>query len=136
MHLIASHGLVHVLVPQVVSNFIFFYDGRDFISPVPELRFRDLRDEGRAIASENGGKKVIECLSLYHVSCHQVPCLIYWGQYNFFCLSFLMNVPVEAALILHIPCQIQLWLCLSFPDSSYASRQPPYVLPRVCIPAS
>jgi len=53
MHLIRSHEFVYVHVPQVVSNLIFSYDGWDFIPPVPDLGFRDLRNLGRATDSEN-----------------------------------------------------------------------------------
>lgn len=47
MHLVGFHGLVYIQVPQVVSNLIFCYHGKALISPVPTLRFRDLRDVGR-----------------------------------------------------------------------------------------
>lgn len=46
MHHVGFHGLVYVQVPQVVSNLIFCYHGKDLIS-LPTLRFRDLRDVGR-----------------------------------------------------------------------------------------
>lgn len=70
---------------------------------------------------------MVEYLSLLHVGCHQLSCLIYgvgggigvgWGcVYIFFSLPFLVNVSVEALLIiLHTPCQIQLQLCTSSPE--------------------
>ena len=39
-----SHGLVYIQVPQVISDLIFSYDGKDFVPLVLALRFRDLRD--------------------------------------------------------------------------------------------
>ena len=61
--------------------------------------------------------------SAFSISVVTISCLIYGGGRgggvnNFFCLPFLTKVPVEALTILHIPCQIQLQLCLSFPDST------------------
>ncbi|KAK4806814.1 hypothetical protein QYF61_005610 [Mycteria americana] len=109
-------GLTEVQVPQVVSNLNFSYEGRDFVPPVPALRFGDLRDVGREITTENWGNKIVEYLSLLHVGCHQFSCLIYQGAYIFFNLPFLADLPVKALLILRIPCQIQLQLRLSFPD--------------------
>jgi len=70
MHLVRSHGLVYVQVPQVVSNLSVSYNGKDLVHPVPALRFRDLRDVGRVTASENRSKKNVEHLSLLHVSYH------------------------------------------------------------------
>jgi len=37
----------------MVSNLIFSYDKQDFVPPVPAVRFGDLRDVAREIASEN-----------------------------------------------------------------------------------
>ncbi|KAK4806815.1 hypothetical protein QYF61_005611 [Mycteria americana] len=116
VHLLESNGLVYLQVPQVVSNLNFSYEGRDFVPPVPALRFGDLRDVGREITTENWGNKIVEYLSLLHVGCHQFSCLIYQGAYIFFNLPFLADLPVKALLILRIPCQIQLQLRLSFPD--------------------
>jgi len=39
-----------VQVPQLVSNLIFTYSGRDF---APALRFRDLTDVERGTTTEN-----------------------------------------------------------------------------------
>jgi len=44
---------MYVQVLSVVSNLIFTHDRRDFIPPVPALRFRGLRDVGREVTSEN-----------------------------------------------------------------------------------
>lgn len=52
MQLVQSHGLVYVQVHQVASK-LTSCNGSDFVAPVPALRFRDLRDVGRVITSEN-----------------------------------------------------------------------------------
>ncbi|TRZ07694.1 hypothetical protein HGM15179_019411 [Zosterops borbonicus] len=44
MHLIPSHRLMYIRVPQVVTNLIFTYNGRDFVAPVPILLSIHLRD--------------------------------------------------------------------------------------------
>lgn len=80
VHLIRSHGLTYIQVRQRVSSLIISYNGCDFIPPFSALRFRDLRDVGQKIASEKGGKKVVGYLSLLHVICHQVLCLIRWAM--------------------------------------------------------
>jgi len=51
MHLIRSHELMYVQVPQVVLNMIFSYSGRDFAPPVPALWSIHLRDVGGEDAS-------------------------------------------------------------------------------------
>lgn len=53
MHLIGSHGLLYVQVPQVVFTLIFTYNGWDFISLTPAFRFRRLRDVGIETTIEN-----------------------------------------------------------------------------------
>lgn len=71
MHLIGSHGILYVQVPQMDLNLIFSCDGWNLIDLVPALRFRDLTDLGRAIASENWSKnKIVEYLSLqqFHIN--------------------------------------------------------------------
>lgn len=119
MYLIGSHGLVYIQVPQVVLNLIFSYSWRDLISPVPALRFRDLREVGGEITIENWGKKTVEYLSLLHVSCQQLSCHLLWGCI-FIELPFLANILVEALIIiLCIPCQTEFQMCLSFPDPTF-----------------
>ncbi|KAK4832075.1 hypothetical protein QYF61_020631, partial [Mycteria americana] len=81
--------LMYVQVPQVVTNLIFPYNGRDFAPPVPVL------------------------LSIHLRVCQSCS----WGGYAFFDLPFLADIPVEALLIIPcIPCQVQLQLRLGLPD--------------------
>lgn len=40
MHLVGSHRLEYVKVPQEISNMIFFYDRKDIVLLVPALTFR------------------------------------------------------------------------------------------------
>lgn len=102
MQLVQSHGLVYVQVHQVASKLISC-NGSDFVAPVPALRFRDLRDVGRVITSENWDKKK----KVFHIGCHLFSSYLS-GAYIFHIPPFLGNIPVEALLIvLHIPCQIQ-----------------------------
>jgi len=54
MRLIRSHGVLYI---QVVLSLIFSYSGWEFIPLVPALRFRGLRDVGKAVTSENLMKK-------------------------------------------------------------------------------
>jgi len=53
MHLVRSHRLMYIQVPQVVTNLIFSYSGRDLASPVPVLWLIYLRGMGREAASED-----------------------------------------------------------------------------------
>ena len=100
-------------VPQVVTNLIFSYSGRDFASPVPVMQSIHSRGVGREAASEDWGKKVIEYLSLALVHCYQSASLAHQVGYAFFDLPFLADIPVEALLTMPcIPCQVQLLLCL------------------------
>ncbi|KAK4808571.1 hypothetical protein QYF61_009874 [Mycteria americana] len=46
MHLVRSHRLMYVQVPQGVSNLIFSYSERDFAPPVPALRSTHTRVSG------------------------------------------------------------------------------------------
>jgi len=42
MHLIGTHRLVDVQVPQVITNLIFTYSGRDVASPIPSYQTKHL----------------------------------------------------------------------------------------------
>lgn len=55
-------------------------------SPVSVLIFRGLRDVGNSVGRENLRKNVAEFIRppLLHVSCHQIPCLIYQRGTGFF----------------------------------------------------
>lgn len=56
IHLIWScEWFAYVQVPQMVSNLIFSYSGRDFILPVPALKLRDLRDVETEVTDKNWG---------------------------------------------------------------------------------
>jgi len=59
MHLVRSHRLTFVQVPQVVTNLIFSYSGRDFASPIPVLWSIHSRGVGREVASEDSGKRLL-----------------------------------------------------------------------------
>ena len=114
MNLVSSRGLVYVQVPYMVSNLIFSYDKQDFVPPVPAVRFGDLRDVAREIASENWGKKMwsTSCFSMSVVN--RTPVLPL-EEYIFVGLSFLFNVPTEALLIiLHIVAKSSIRCALPF----------------------
>ena len=53
MHLIRSHRLVYIQVPQAVTNLIFPYSGRGFIPPVSILWSIGLGGVRREVTSED-----------------------------------------------------------------------------------
>ena len=58
-----------------------------------------------------------EYLSFLPIFCSQLCFLIYQRRYVLFGLSLLTNVPVEPLLaVINIPHQVQLHLCLGFPN--------------------
>lgn len=68
-----------------------------------------------------------EDFSFLRVCSNQSSLLIYQRGYTFFALSLLISVHVELLLdIFHIPHQVQLYLCLDFPDliSTHADNVP------------
>ena len=52
MHLVRSHRLLNVQVPQVVSNLVFCYSGSGFAPLVPILQSIDSGKARREVASE------------------------------------------------------------------------------------
>lgn len=109
-----SSELVHVQVPHMVSKMVFSYN-RWLNSPAPALRFRDSRNMERAIVSENWGKKLLS-ISVFSTSAVTRSPLSHQEKHIFFTLPFLTNVPLEALLILHIPCQTQLQLLFNWSE--------------------
>ena len=60
---------------------------------------------------------MVEYLSLLHVGCSQVSRFAHRGGYSLFHLPLLSYVPEETLLVIfYIPSQVQLQLCLGFPD--------------------
>lgn len=117
MHLLGAHRLEDVQVHQLVTNLIFTYSGRDAASDslLPNTMF-----EGCVVSSyqEDRGKK-IKYLSLLLVCCYQPACVSHWGGYAFLDFPFLLEVSVEAFLVLFgIPSQVQIKLGLGFYDPS------------------
>lgn len=113
MYFIGSYGLLYAQVPQVICKLIY-YNGGDLIPPISAWRFGDSTDVGRDITSENWGAKkfLVPRSSTWHFSLVFLSYLL-WEVH----LPFLSNTSVKALLVsLHIPCQIQLQLCLSFSD--------------------
>ena len=80
MHLIMSHRLLYVQVPQVVTDSIFPYSARDFSFPIPILESIHSRAVGREASSKDRDKEVVEYLSLLLVHCYQFACLAPQGQ--------------------------------------------------------
>jgi len=91
MHLLRCHRLIYVQVPQVVTNLIFSYSGRDFAPPLPILRSINSSGVGREVAGEDSGKNVVEYLSLVLVHCYQFPSLAHPWRYAFFDLPLLAD---------------------------------------------
>ena len=62
--------------------------------------------------------KVLQYLSLLFICCYELAIAAHRGrrEYAFFNLPFLADMPVEALVILGIPCQVQLQLHFSPPD--------------------
>lgn len=101
-----------IQVPQVASNLNCSYGRRDFILPVLVLRFSGLRDVGMVITSDNNWGKNTQPNPWWSLI---LPPINQEG--GFINLSFLINKPLGTFLvILHIPCQFLLWLCLTFSD--------------------
>jgi len=117
MHLVRSHRLMYVQVPQLVPNLIFPYSGRGFSPLVPILQSIDSGGARREVASRRLREKNCgvpqpfpHLLILGHHSCSS-------GGYAFFNLLFLVDIPVESHLvIISIPCQVQLQPHLGTPD--------------------
>lgn len=74
-HLLGSLGLAHLQVPQMALNMVFSTWGSYFIPLVTTLRFCDLGGQKGDGQNKTEAKKVVEYLSLLHVSCSQVPYL-------------------------------------------------------------
>ena len=80
--------------------------------------------EGWEVASEDWGKKVVEHPSPLFVYWYEVTIHVHQGAYAFFNLPFLVDILVEALLvILCIPCQIQLILNMWLLSSRYRGYQ-------------
>lgn len=76
-------------------------------------------------------KPLIYYLSLLPICHNQFSFLIYLRRYDLFGLPLLANVPIESLLVLfNIPCQVQFYLCLCFPNLLCKSEQHPCILPR------
>lgn len=73
MHLVSFHRFVYVQVLQMALNLVCSHNG------VPAFIFRALRDVGSSACKENLRKNVAEYIRLLHISCHQMPHLIYQG---------------------------------------------------------
>lgn len=111
---------MYVQVPQMVTNLVFSYSGKDFAPPVPALRSIHSRGVGREVASEDWGKKKLFWKNKKFVvffkkqkrepQCSLHPLLPVFqscssGRYAFFDLSFLADIAIETLLTsLCIPC--------------------------------
>lgn len=104
-----SFRVMYIQIPQVVANLIFSLC----------LQSIHWRGVGRKVASEDRGKKVIEYQPphLFLPVC-QLCSSVRVMKSLFFDLPFLSDIPVEALLILCIPCQVQLHLHLGLLTSS------------------
>ena len=113
MHLIGTHRLTDVWVPQVVVILIFTYILGDSAPPVPTF-WTICSSVWRAVTSEDRSKQV-EYLSLLLVHC--TDCISHKGEYTFLDFPFLVDVSVKAFLILlWSPYQVQFQLGLGLPD--------------------
>ena len=100
MHLIRTHRLVDVQVPQVVMNLIFSYSGRDVTSPIPSYQTKHLRAVWQAVIREDLDKKIVKYLSLLLNCCYQPAYVTHYGEYTLLDFPFLIEVLVEAFLAL------------------------------------
>ena len=67
----------------------------------PSYQTKCLRAVGQVIIREDRGKKAVKYLSLLHVCPYQLACVTHWGwRYALLDFSFLVEVPVEAFLVL------------------------------------
>lgn len=119
MHLVGSHGLVCTQVLLMVMNQSSpMTGGTSYLQLLPwgsGLEICGKRDFHCKIEAKRNcwAPKPFPCQLSLVLLCY----LSGWRRkYIFFNLSFLVNIPVEALLILLIPCQIQCQLFLSFPD--------------------
>jgi len=106
---IGAHRLMDVQIPQVVTNLMFTYSGRDITLPVPTFWPIHLRGVWTAVTSE-GWRRKVEYLSL--------PACLYCSLgglgYILLHFPFLMDVPLEAFLVrLCNPCRVQFQLGLA-----------------------
>ena len=107
MHLIKSHGLVHLQFPEMVFNLIFSYSGEFFILLVPVFAFSDLDSVAGALASEDRDKKAVKYLSLFHIPGNRGSCFLPQRAHIFPSFPFIIGVPSEAFIIaVDIPDQI------------------------------
>lgn len=115
------------------SNLLCFYGQRDFILPVLALRFRGSRGVGRVITSDNNWGKKIQPNPWWF---SQLPPIYQEG--GFINISFPISKSLETLLFfLHNPCQILLWLCLTFSDSiPLKPCRRPCILSRIYISGS
>ena len=106
MHLIGIHRLVDDQVPQVVTNLIFTHSGRGIAFLITSFWTVCLRAVWWAVTREDQGKK----------SCwlsQSSPCLLLSAcpmsltrGYTLLDFHFLVEVSVEAFLVLGAPCQV------------------------------
>lgn len=87
-------------VHPVVSDLIFSYSGWDIIAPVPALSFSGLKDVERDYLRKLGQKKILHFSDFSTLVVMSYVLFIY-----FFNLNFQASVPVEAFIVLCIPCQ-------------------------------
>ena len=90
MHLFRSHRLKYVQVPQVVSDLIFSYDGKDFIPSGPPSSFRDLRNVGREMIVENWGRIVFSTSAFCGSGKFVTNSLVLFTRVGTFSLIFLI----------------------------------------------
>lgn len=84
MHLTGSHGPLHLQVPWMFSNLIFFYSRQFFILPVPAFAFHNFGGVAGTLASENRSKKVVEYTSASSMSWVTTSPISFWRGPTFF----------------------------------------------------
>lgn len=117
MYLIRSCAIVYFQVPYTVLDLILSYSSQSFIPPVPAFTFCDLGGVPRALPGEDGGKTVIEYLSLLNFMCNQDSHFLLESTCVFPNLPFMKDVLVEVLVVaLDIPGHIQFYLGFSYPN--------------------
>ena len=115
MHLIETHRLVDVQVPQMVKNPSLAYSGRNIASPISSYQTKCLRAVWQAVIREDRDKKLLStsAFSLSVVTSLHVSLTRVYTPLDF---PFLVEQPVEALLVVFgMCCHVQFKLGLGFP---------------------
>lgn len=107
MHLFGFHWIMHIHVPQMVSDMTFSCTGRFFVLPVLAFVICNLGGVAAALAGKGWSKKVTAYLSFLHNPGNQVSHFFQERVHIFSSLPFITKVPTEGCVVaLDVPGQI------------------------------